>query len=298
MKIPGNLKSKITKKDISTLILEIEPSQDPIGNSIKEHDFFRHAERIRKKLKEELEIKSIKLHNEVIQKQTELQKQLNKKYDETNSIMKKQSNLQKRATTNQEKSNAIMKKQNWIIFGQIIVTLFLIWATLHIGDKSNDIAETQVNISRLQAEIQQHSSAPYEPKLKIQSDFSSKLSARDLLKEHGQRKRVKICIKNIGITSARNIRINWKNNWTLWTCNYRNIHIRPGIEPGETNCSWLELPAYKCFNDSDDCKKEILAEDGLELNAYIKCDNCIPKEYNKNFSVCIWENSSAECEEN
>ena len=112
---------------------------------------------------------------------------MNKKYDETNSIM---------------------KEQKWISIIQVISAIFLIWATLYIGDKSNDIAETQVNISQIQTEILQHSSAPYEPKLKIQSDFSSKLSARDLLKEHGQRKRVKICIKNIGITSARNIRIN------------------------------------------------------------------------------------------
>lgn len=106
MKTPPQLEGKITDKEVKNLYLEVGASQD---KNRKSSEFFQHAEKIRKKIKDELEIRSMKLHDDVVKKQAQLQEELNKKYD---------------------KSNTIMSKQNLIMTLQIIATIALIWFTI------------------------------------------------------------------------------------------------------------------------------------------------------------------------
>ncbi|MEK6960530.1 MAG: hypothetical protein AABX47_05115 [Nanoarchaeota archaeon] len=76
--IPDSLKSKISREELSSLLLEIEPSKDSIGgtNSVRASDLFKHLELVRKKQKEELEIHSIRLHDETLLRQTQIQEDM------------------------------------------------------------------------------------------------------------------------------------------------------------------------------------------------------------------------------
>lgn len=272
LEIPQELEGKVTKEDVNKLLMEIEPSKDSMGStfSVKSHDYLRHLERIRKKIKEELEIESIKVQKEVIKKQMDLQEQLNKKYDKTNSIM---------------------SRQSWILGIQVLLALFLLIVTFYIGGQSNNIAQTQANISQVQTEILEISSAPSEPVLRIWSPHSPfELSTQGLLKKRGQTEEVRVCIKNIGKTSTGHIYAQWQNNWTFPT----SINI-PGIEFGETKCNVLELFADRCIGDSVGCTEDVIPKNWTNLNLYVECDYCIPRKLNKTFRFCAWKKSNDEC---
>ncbi len=273
LEIPQELEGKVTKEDIAKLITEIEPSEYSVGGASLHMppDYFKHLERIRKKLKEELEIESIRVQKEVIKKQMDLQKQLNEKYDETNSIM---------------------HKQNILTGILVIATIIIGIATIFISGQSNNIAQTQANISQIQTEILEISSAPYEPILRIWSPHSPlELSTQGLLKKRGQTEEVRVCIKNIGKTSTGHIYAQWQNNWTFPT----SINILPGIESGETNCNWLELFVDGCVGDLVGCTEDVIPKGWTDLNLYVECDYCIPSKLNKTFRFCAWKKSSDEC---
>lgn len=269
--IPKKLSGKISEKDINELLREVAYCTHPEnGNhSLNGHDYLEHADRIRRGIKEELEIESIKLQNEIITKQTTLQEKLNTKQDET---------------------HVIMDKQNHILRAQVFITFILIIVTLFIGYQSNEIAKTQTNISELQTEILKVSSPSYEPKLRVWSKYEPiRLSFEELLKVRGERGRTRICIKNIGQTNTGHISAHWQNNWTH---NSNRMDIYPGIEPGETNCTWLNLTAYDCWDDPDGCTEEIIPRGWIDLNLSITCEYCIQKESIKVFRACVFNESS------
>lgn len=281
LELPDYLKNKFNKDDATILFQEVEPSKDSIGGTStpKSSDFFNHIQKIRSKMKQELEIELIKIQKYVIQKQMDLQSQLNKKYDITNLIMNKE--------------RFIMNKQTIIMILQTILTLFLIIATAYIGIRSNNIAEMQTNIIQKQTEILAISSAPIEPTLKIWPQYSPlQLSVTDLLKKQGRRERINICITNLGRINTGSIDIRLQNNWTH---NSGIILIDNGLDFGQTNCSWLEVTAYDCWNDPEGCNENKIPIGDINLNLTILCDRCVPNKFNKLFNACIWKDSSREC---
>jgi len=155
------------------------------------------------------------------------------------------------------------------------------------------IQKNQTELIAKQTELLEKSTPPFEPELRIWSEYSPlELSMQSLLNKNGQRERVKICAKNIGQTNTGHIYYHWQNNWTH---NYNGINIHPGIESGDTNCDWLELTAQDCFGDPDGCMEENVPLGWVDLNLSIQCDYCIPKEAIKTLKTCIWKETSATC---
>lgn len=188
----------------------------------------------------------------------------------------------------------IMRRQNGIQIFQALLTLALIGVTAIFAFNSNEIAKSQANISQIQTEILRLSSPPYEPELRIWFKYTPLLSTQNLLNERGQRERVKICIKNIGQTDTGSIYFHWQNNWTH---NSNGVNILPGIESGKTNCTWIELTARGCWGDPDDCNSTLIPRGLTYLILHVECPYCIQEEKNTDLKVCVWENSSRECDE-
>ncbi|MFH2033060.1 MAG: hypothetical protein ABIJ40_20905 [Bacteroidota bacterium] len=297
MKIPPQLEGKITKEEVKTLYLEVGASQD---KQRKSSEFFQHAEKIRKKIKDELETNSIKLHDEVINKQAQLQAELNKKYD---------------------KSNTIMSKQNLIMALQIIATLALIYFTVSIGNQSNSIAEAQnniaatqinisqklINISLTQTEILRVSNPPYEPFIEIVADFEDlDIPAWKLVDKRSpgypadQRwGNVDLTIYNFGKMDSQYIYCypyTTKGEFFAYLDedNFRNI------PSGTSNRTRLHIAYQDCVHDNNECENEDLVPTGNHnLTLQCECRGCkTQREFYPVINFCVYNrNKTNECPE-
>lgn len=194
----------------------------------------------------------------------------------------------------QKEQNKIQKDQLTFTYFQLVLTAALILTTLFLGIFSFTLSATQTEIANRQVEILEESTPPYEPKLKIWSISQPlELSTQKLSNEIGQKEEIRICIKNIGQTSSGHIYAHWDNEWSF---NNNGLNINPGIEAGQTNCTYLELAAKNCFGDIEDCDPSIIPEGDIDLSLYVKCDYCEEREQNKELKACIWKKSGAECE--
>lgn len=59
----------------------------------------------------------------------------------------------------------------------------------------------------------------------------------------------------------------------------------------------LRLFHHNCYQGSKEiCDESVVPEGYLNLTLDIDCQFCEPSKYYKNLTICIWKNSSKECE--
>ena len=286
-KIPKNSEKRITKTEIEFFFAEIELPEGCIdSSSIGIPELMKHADKIRKKIKEELEIKSMNLHNKVLKKQTDLSE--------------KQTDLF-------EEANKIQSKQNRTIWCQIIVTIFLIGATIFLGLTSNDIANTQTIISEKQTEILERTNQPYKPHIEIVADYDDLIipawaivSKRNInISRKDRWPEIDITIFNHGIRDSQKIYCytNYSSNFdTYFTPDiFENIigstSTKTHLHIAHRNCTDLEKNNMSCD------KPEQVPPGHHNITIICECDGCeeSQKKLNKTISFCVYKDKDEEC---
>lgn len=297
-KIPPWLKGKITRGDIEKLMLEMPVSGIPTSPSsgtrtIGISDFFRHAERIRKKRKEELEISSIKLHDEVVKRQIQLQEELNKKYD---------------------RSNTIMQSQTWAMVFQIVVTIFLIVSTVFLGIESNRIAEgqnriseIQANISQVQTEILRVSNPPYDPFIEVVADFEDldipawQLVDEGSLQEEDVERRwaiVSLTIYNFGKMDSQHFYCYHDNLYSDFIAYLTPNDNFGNIAAGTSNRTRLHIAYKDCIHNNEGCgRPELVPVGNHNITLKCECYGCkTQREFTSLIDFCVYHtNKSKDC---
>jgi hypothetical protein len=104
-RIPDDLKEKVSQEEITNLYLEIEPTMIENHPNVSTADIYKHLEKVRKKIKDELEIDFIKTQKEAMLKQIKIQ-------DEQKELMQEQTGIQKKQVEIQEKLEKITSEQS------------------------------------------------------------------------------------------------------------------------------------------------------------------------------------------
>lgn len=280
--IPEELKDKVTNDEIANLISEINP-----GGNVGPHFIFQHAERIRKKIKDGIEIKSIELQNKVLQQQTDLQEKLNKIQEEANAIIDKQ--------------NKVLWFQVGITFVLILATVFFSLKSVSIAEDSNDIAALQANISKIQTEILQKSNPSFEPQIEIVPNKEDLIipawkivDERDRELDAEQRWAiVSLSIYNLGRTDSQHVScLDYGEEYGAYFTpdnNFRNIPA------GTVNRALLHIMQFDCAAYGI-CNPENLTLGYHNISLKCTCIGCKTQRqfqsiidfcvYNKNDSIC------------
>lgn len=220
--------------------------------------------------------------------------------------------IQKEQNKLQEKNITISKKQNRALYAQAAVTLFLIIATIILGNKANTIAEAQANISRIQTEIIQRANPSFEPYIEIVPDFDDLevfapyiADKRYLEEENPKRRwaRIGLTIYNFGKMDSQNIYCDGKSgNKHLYgyittdisnsTDNIKNLPA------GTSTRGNLHIKYWYCQPDNtEDCRSELVPKGLQNITFECSCRGCKTQhKFEVPIQYCIYyKNKILEC---
>lgn len=283
--IPKELKDKITNGDVAGLILEVDSFGGVNLGSVS-----KYAETIRKKIKDDIEIESMELQNEVLKKQTDLQENLNKIQEEANTIIKKQ--------------GRVLWAQVGVTFVLILATIYLGWSSNSIAEESKNIAILQANISKIQTEILQKSNPSFEPDIQIIPDKEDLIIPAWEIAKEGDRELdadarwaiVKLGIYNLGSTDSQDISCNDKG-WYYQAYFTPDSHFE-NIAAGTVNRTRLHIMDFNCAAHGE-CDYESLPLGKNNITLECDCIGCkTQREFETVINFCVYNRNASICTKN
>lgn len=196
----------------------------------------------------------------------------------------------------QKEQFRIQEKQTRIMWVNLVFAGLLIMVTFFLGWASFQISTIQINIAANQLELAKIVASSYEPKLRIWPEARVPYLATDrLLKEKMFSEKISVCIKNVGHTDSGLIQASWQANWTAQS---NAFVIYPGLEPGQVNCSYLEIAAIQNPISNNKAKNDVkkkIPEGWTNLTLDIWCKYCVPDTFLQMFEVCVYRKTIKEC---
>lgn len=170
----------------------------------------------------------------------------------------------------------IQQKHSWVM---VIATIFIAIATV-----ANVLVYywSQINMEAYLI--------PRNPQLRVWLDTGNNFG-QYYFTDNRSLTYIPICFINEGRGTSGHIYVNWNNSWLA----SGGVNIA-NIEGGNGTCDKIVIRANECYLNEPECDRKIVPLGKQKLVLNIGCRYCKPQKYMELFDICIWQNSSKECE--